>query len=253
MRRFILIFLLLLTLCGFKSSTIYADSNQSQLGQEMVKLGLKFLDNPGDFFFNLHSDNEDFSPLPSFGRIGFRFNGFPTFLPLTWANLNVKAKVLSELGNTPQVDLIGTYGNLLALNSVGGDVKPSFYDYSLGATVSKNMEDGVRLYCGVKYSAVVMDLSFDDPVELGSFSMTRMNFKYSDTTLFTGFMRQSSPETLITAQVGYGLQNNKIVSRIMLSKKHVEYGMDIFPEGVFVFHPFIAWHWYIADKGSNKK
>jgi len=87
----------------------------------MVNLGLKFLDNPGDFFFNLHSDNEDSSPLPASDRFGFRFSGFPTFLPLTWANLNVKAKVLSENGDTPQIDLTGMYGNLLALNAVSGD------------------------------------------------------------------------------------------------------------------------------------
>jgi hypothetical protein len=253
MRRFILILLLLLTSFGFKSSTLYADEfAQSQLGQEMVKLGLKFLDNPGDFFFNLHSDNEDSSPLPASDRFGFRFSGFPTFFPLTWANLNVKAKVLSERDDIPQIDLTGMYGNLLALNAVSGDVKPSFYDYSFGATVSKDMGDGIRLYGGVKYSAVVMDVNFSTPVVLGSFQMSKLDFKYADTFMYTGITRQASPETLVTAQVGYGFQYNKIVARLMLSKKHVEYGMDIFPEGLFVFHPFIAWHWYISDSGKLK-
>jgi hypothetical protein len=253
MRRYIIFFLLLLTSFGFKSSTSYADEfAQSQLGQEMVKLGLKFLDNPGDFFFNLHSDNEDSSPLPASERFGFRFSGFPTFLPLTWANLNFKAKVLSDSGDTPQIDLIGMYGNLLALNAVSGDVKPSFYDYSFGATVSKDMGDGIKLYGGVKYSAVVMDVNFSTPVVLGSFQMSKLDFKFADTLIYTGITRQANPETLVTAQVGYGLQYNKIVARLMLSKKHVEYGMDIFPEGLFVFHPFIAWHWYISDSGKLK-
>jgi len=43
--------------------------------------------------------------------------------------------------------------------------------------------------------------------------------------------------------MGYGFNNKKIAARIMLSKKRLDLGTDIYPEGLFVIHPFIAYHW----------
>lgn len=247
-------YLLSLTLIIFMLFPAYSiaanggdDFANSALGKELVNLGLKFLDNPGDLFFNLHTDNEDFSPVPSDRRGAVRFNFFPTFLPVTWGNLNCKVKILNERGFQPQVDLAGMYGDLLGLRLVpssGQDVRPVFNDYAFGVVVSKGMDAKTRLFGGVKFSSVNMDISFSTPIASGDFQMSSLNFKISDTFFMTGIMHQSSPGTLIVAQVGYGFSYKKFFSRIMSSHRHMEIGMDIYPEGLFVIHPFIAWHWY---------
>lgn len=221
------------------------DFADSALGRELINLGLKFLDNPGDFFFNLHSDNEDFSPLPGSSHGSLRFNFFPTFLPVTWGNLSGKVKIFNERRNMPQIDLAFTYGDLLALRAFdSGDARPQFNDYAVGAVVSKAMDDTTRLFGGVKYSAVNMHVSFSTPVVMGAFQTSAIDFQISDVFLLTGITHQTKPDSAVVAQIGYGFKYNKIVSRIMLSRKHLELGMDIYPEGLFVVHPFMAWHWY---------
>ncbi len=221
------------------------DLSSSPLGKELVNLGMKFLDNPGDFFFNLHSNNEDYSPLPGDRRGSVRFNFFPTFLPVTWGNLAMKYNVKRESARMPQIDLAGSYGDLLALRAVSaGDVKPSFIDYSAGIVASKAVDSRVRLFGGAKYSVVNMDVEFSTPVVSGEFRMDELKFQVADTFIFTGIAHQPTPTKTIVAQVGYGFRYRKIISRVAVSHKHLELGMDIFPEGLFVVHPFLAWHWY---------
>jgi hypothetical protein len=103
-----------LLLCVLLGRPCAADDNISStpFGRELISLGLKFLDDPGDFFFNLHSDNEDFSPVTP-GRHGsVRFNFFPTFIPATWGNLSGKVKLIGEGPNSPEIDFAGMYGLL---------------------------------------------------------------------------------------------------------------------------------------------
>lgn len=220
------------------------DFSSSPVGKELISIGMKFLDNPGDFFYNLHSDNQDFSPVPADRRGAVRFNFFPTFLPLTWGNLSGKVRVLGERASCPQIDIGAMYGDLLALHAVQGDVKPQFTDYAVGVTASKSMDESTQLFGGAKYSAVVMEVAFSTPVVLGDFRMNDLKFTVSDTMLFAGIRHKTGTNKAMVAQVGYGVKYQKIVARVMATHKHLELGMDIFPEGLFVFHPFLAWHWY---------
>lgn len=247
--------LLLVVFLVFPSASFAENNNNnddfasSAIGKELINLGMKFLDNPGDFFFNLHLDNEDFSPVQSDRRGAVRFNFFPTFLPVTWGSLNVKVKVLNDRGYQPQVDLVAMYGDLLALRAIpsGGDgsqeVKPAFSDYAFGAVVSKAVNDKTRLFGGLKFSSVNMDVSFSTPVASGDFKIDSLKFKISDTFFTTGITHQSGPQSQVVAQLGYGFKYKKFYSRIMSSHKHFEIGMDVYPEGLFVIHPFMAWHW----------
>jgi hypothetical protein len=216
---------------------------------EVITLGLKFLDDPGDFFFNLHSSNEDYSPLPSDKNGSVRFNFFPTFFPVTWANLSARANVKRGQGYWPQIDLAGSYGDLLALHAISsGDsensVKPSFNDYSVGIVASKEVEKDTRLFCGLKYSSVQMEVVFSSPIAAGDFRISELKFSMADTFFYSGISHHVGNYRYIVGQLGYGFKYKKIVSRVMVSNKHFEYGMDIFPEGLFVFHPFFGWHWY---------
>jgi hypothetical protein len=144
-----------------------------------TELLTKFLDDPGDFFFNLHTDNEDFSPLPSNRHGSIRFNLLPTFLPMTWINLSLKAKVLNDKGYIPQVDLAGSYGDILALRaleSASADVKPTFNDYSAGIIISKQVNDKTKIFGGFKYFTVNMDVKFLTPISVSSFDVDELNF-----------------------------------------------------------------------------
>ena len=227
------------------STTLYSeDFEDSAIGKELINLGLRFLDNPADLFVNLHSNNEDFSPLPSKKNGAIRFNFFPTFIPLTWGNINFKIKVLNDKGKNPQIDLVALYGDLLLLNQIDADTKPTFSDYSFGAVISKKMDGKTRLYGGIKHSVVNMNIVLSTPSVSGDFEISEIDFKMSDNYIFTGISHEPYPDKFVTAQVGYGLTYKKIVSRLMVSHKHLDIGIDIFPEGLFVFHPFIAWHWY---------
>ena len=215
---------------------------------ELITLGLKFLDDPGDFFFNLHASNEDYSPLPADKHGSFRFNFFPTFIPATWANLSAKAKITNDDGSWPQIDIAGSYGDLLALHALSaGDsensVKPSFSDYSFGIIISKQVEENTRLFGGVKYSSIQMDVAFSSPIASGDFSVSEIKFDMADTFYYSGIAQKTGKDRYIVGQLAYGPKYKKITSRLMVSDKHFEYGMDIFPEGVFVIQPYCGWHW----------
>ncbi|MFH0947711.1 MAG: hypothetical protein V1833_01755 [Elusimicrobiota bacterium] len=241
--------LLLFLLINQSNSLNSQDFQDSAIGKELINLGLKFLDNPGDFFFNLHVNNEDFSPVPADRSGTIRFNLFPAFFPFTWVNLTGKAKLFNEQRVLPQIDLVGQYGDILALRFVSGDVKPSFNDYSIGTVFTKSATDETKLYGGVKYSNVGMNVQFSSAsaIEFGEFRVDELNFKVADVFIFMGLVHQkdvNKPSRLVV-QMGYGFKYKKITSRIMLSKKHLDIGLDIYPEGLFVIHPFIAYHWHI--------
>lgn len=249
-RLLFIIFVLCLLIAASRPSFAKDDFANSAMGQELIDLGIKFLDNPGDFFFNLHSNNEDYSPLPADKNGSIRTNFLPTFMPLTWANLNLKVKILNDNGTLPQIDLIGSYGDILALHALQssfGDVKPSFTDYSVGAVISKASDDKkTKIFGGFKLSTVQMkvQLSSSSVINFGDFHLDHIDFKVSDNFIFTGLYHQTSENTYVVAQAGYGFTYKKIISRIMAGHKHLEVGMDIFPEGLFVIQPFLAWHWY---------
>ncbi len=243
MRNFYTLLLagILILACSARQPARADDFANSPMGKELIDLGLKFLDDPGDFFFNLHTDNEDVSPLPQNRNASVRFNFLPTTLPFTWANLSAKIKLKNDIGYWPQIELNGEYGDILALQAIkssnddGQEIKPSFTDYSIGITASKAMNEQTRLFGGVKFAAVNMDVTFSTPVVLGSFNMPSLHFKVSDTSVYMGLSQKTGDECYTVAQVSYGCNYNKITSRVMLCYPHVEVGLDIFPEGLWSF------------------
>ena len=241
--------LLLLALLSASPAMLAASGFQdTAAGKELVNLGLKFLDDPGDFFFNLHADNEDFSPVPTNKHGDIRWNFFPTTFPLSWVNGNLKVKLLNEKSFVPQIDAVGEYGDMLALHYLpSSDVKPTFKDYSGGLVFSKTVAEGTQFFWGGKLSDITMDvkLSSSSQVKLGEFDLSQVKFDVRDTFAFAGLAHQKNPNnpTRLAAQMGYGFKYKKIVARVMISHAHYQWGIDIFPEGLFVLHPFMAWHW----------
>lgn len=227
----------------------------SDIGKGIVNLGLRFLDNPGDFIFNLHSDNLDCTPVLKNRGGTIRTNFFPTFLPTTWLNLNLKAKVLPE-GKykrwVPQVDLLGQYGRMVAIDVLSQSltqnstetVKPALVDYAIGLIFTKSIEENTRLYAGVKYSNAGVNIKLSSPIEFGAFSMSELNVAVVDYFVITGIENKIKENKYVIAHLGYGLESRKIIARIGWYSKHLELGFNIYPEGLFVIHPFWAYHWY---------
>lgn len=225
------------------------------LGKEVVNLGLRFLDNPGDFVFNLHSDNIDFTPVVENRRGTIRTNFYPTVLPTTWVNLNLKLKVLSDGGYSPwipQVDILGQYGRMLAIDIASNmiaqssteSVKPASFDYTIGLIFTKAVQQNTRLYLGVNYSNATLNIKLDKPIEFSEFRLSELNVAIADYFIFTGIENKLKENKYVVAHLGYGLKSQKIVSRVAWYHKHLELGFNIYPEGLFAVHPFLAWHWY---------
>ncbi|MFH2070415.1 MAG: hypothetical protein ABIJ11_04305 [Elusimicrobiota bacterium] len=234
------------------------DFLSTPIGKEVLNLGLRFLDNPGDFLFNLHSDNLDFTPVLSKRHGTIRTNFYPTTFPLTWFNLNLKVKTISENSYTgwfPQVDIVGQYGRMAAIDmassmsssdssSSSGTVKPQMSDYTAGLLFTKSVDENTRLYAGVNYSNVILSIKMAQPIDFGTGTMSEMNVAVADYFLFTGIENKLGENKYVVAHVGYGFRYQKIVSRVAWYHKHLELGFNIYPEGLFVLHPFMAWHWY---------
>ncbi|MBU0951380.1 MAG: hypothetical protein KKH91_00935 [Elusimicrobia bacterium] len=226
------------------------DFASSDIGKEAINLGLKFLDNPGDFLFNLHSDNVDFTPVIKDKNVTLRTNFYPTTFPTTWLNMNLKVKILSDGGFSPwvpQVDLLGEYGKMAVLDMVASSAtKLSNSDYAIGVVVTKEVAENTRLYAGINYSKTELITNFDKPIEFGAFKLSQLSVNVGDTFIFTGIENQvrEDPPKRVVAHLGYGLKTKKVVSRVAWYTKNLELGFNIYPEGLFVVHPFLAWHWY---------
>lgn len=224
-----------------------------------LEMATKFLDNPADLLFNLHSDMEDSVPVPSYRRAQVRFNLFPSFIPFAWPALNLKVKVLNEKEYWPQIDVQGQYGQNAAVMAAasmmgsstkdGGSsstdtVKPALYDYTVGLILTKKLSDKTRVFFGPKYSYVNLQIKFDKSPIADIPGFIEFNVAQAETFLFWGLEHQTGKDRFVSSQISYGLQYRKLMARVSASSPHVEAGMNIYPEGMLVIHPFMAWHWY---------
>lgn len=252
MKKTIIFFVILVISAGL----LYSDEfYNTPIGKEIVNLGLRFLDNPGDFLFNLHTDNVDFTPVIKEKKGTIRTNFYPTIFPATWANLNVKVKIISDGGIKPwipQIDISAQYGRMIAVDVVSNmmtkdsteTVKSSFQDYCVGIIFTKSVEENTRLYAGFNYSNAFINVKLGEPIEFGAFKMSELDVGVADYFIVTGIENQLRKDKYVVAHLGYGINQGKIVSRVAWYHKHLELGFNIYPEGLFVVHPFMAWHWY---------
>jgi hypothetical protein len=241
----------------FLSNFVYLYSqDMPKLPQELIDLGLDFIENPSDLFFNLQQDIEDCSPLPA-GQLnlpkkyfGLRINVLPTLLPLTFGNISIKARFNKEKDYIPQTGIIGGLGKILILDLIKNLTKdedveipePQNNVYYYGLIISKTFENTI-LYFGIKYSEFLLKVKLPEPVEFYGSTLEEINFKAADTFLLTGIMLPVRKDKSIIAQMAYGLEYKKIVARLSTEYNHLQLGIDIFPEGLLVLHPYIAYRW----------
>lgn len=222
----------------------------------IVEPALKFISNPDDVFYNFHLDNVDYTPVLESKRATLRTNFLTSFLPLTWGNLNLKIKILSDRSYydwMPQIDITSNYGRIIALDIISAVMAdsstdtfkpPTMKDYNIGLLFTKPVSEETRLYAGFNYSVVEMNFEFPEPFEITSeTTLSELNIMRRDYILVTGITNILADDKRIVAYVGYGFKYKKIFSRFSWHYNHLEIGFNIYPEGLLVIHPFLGWHW----------
>lgn len=231
------VFLLFVTLTSF-----IVLSYSQNIPPEIVDLAVSFLENPSDLFFNLQQNIEDNSPLKN-KYFGIRTNLFPTLLPTTLGNLSIKVRFNNETDYIPQIGLAGGYGKMFVLDLIPSDTKPENRNIFASIILSKTFNDHI-IFGGLKYSESLLKINFPEPIEFipGS-TMSEINFKMNDIFWYTGILANVSKKKSIVAQMAYSPKYKKIVARLGADYNNLELGFDFFPEGMFVFHPYWAYHW----------
>ncbi|MFQ3675731.1 MAG: hypothetical protein SNJ64_04230 [Endomicrobiia bacterium] len=241
--------ILVLSMLIFCSTYAISDDNSGPLSgmpAEVIDFALNFVENPGDLFFSLEQSMEDVSPLNK-KWFGIRTNIFPTLLPFTLGNLSFKVRFNNETKNFPQIGIAAGYGKILALDMMPREKDtpvPENVNYYYGMTLSKTFEEKATVYLGAKYSQALLSVKLSSPVAIiGESKLSEINFKIDDVFYFTGITIKTSPKRTVVAQMAYGPKYKKIVARVGVEGPSVEFGLDIFPEGLLVLYPYWAYHW----------
>jgi len=190
-----------------------------------------FVSAPASALMEFHNYNADMFPLPKNKHFSARINMWPPF-SIIFNGVGMKAKLISEgkfNPNVPQVDIVGTFGTILALSAFNDpDIKPSYNDYTLGINVAKSVDEKTRLYWGI-YNASV-NYSIKVTSSASNSASLDISGRTDDTYIGTGIEYHTRPDKFIYVQTAYGLNTNTIVNRIGMWYGFWEIGLNIFPE-----------------------
>ena len=244
MKRIIIVTAAALSLCGPAFATIDWESKGMQMAGEIIS-------NPAAFFYDFQQDLEGTTPLPPGKRFGVQTGIFPTAVPLTYINGSGKYRLLGEgrlAPGVPQVDLIGGFWDMLAAKMATKDSKTidsaKFGGYYMGAIVSSSVSPKVRTFWGYKRSVMKAKLAFkagEEPDFLGT-KVTSFNTGFNDDFFIAGIETPKGVSKLWSMQLNYGLKTQTISSKVSWYGKYFELGLNIYPEGVLVFHPVWNFH-----------
>jgi len=244
MKRLILIFLSLFLIKGVAFATIDWESKGMQIAGEIIA-------NPAGFFYDFQQDLEATTPLPPGKTFGIQTGLFPTTIPMTYTNVSGKFRLHGEgriAPGVPQVDLIGGYWDMLAAKMATKDSQTidsaKFGGYYMGAIVSSSVSPRVRTFWGYKHSVLKAKLDFK-PGEEPDFLGTKVNSfdtGFKDDFLIAGIETPKGVSKLWSIQLNYGLKTQTFASKVSWYGKYFELGLNIYPEGVLVFHPVWNFH-----------
>jgi hypothetical protein len=244
MKRLILTFLALFIVKSPAFATIDWESKGMQIAGEIIA-------NPAGFFYDFQQDLESTTPLPPGKTFGIQTGLFPTTVPMTYVNGSGKIRLHGEgriAPGVPQVDLIGGYWDMLAAKMATKDSKTidsaKFGGYYMGAIVSSSVSPRVRTFWGYKRSVLRAKLDFK-PGEEPDFLGTKVNSfdtGFKDDFLIAGIETPKGVSKLWSMQLNYGLKTQVFSSKVSWYGKYFELGLNIFPEGVLVFHPVWNFH-----------
>ncbi|HAT72427.1 MAG TPA: hypothetical protein DCS63_06390 [Elusimicrobia bacterium] len=244
MKRLTLTFLALFIVKSTAFATIDWESKGMQIAGEIIA-------NPAGFFYDFQQDLESTTPLPPGKSFGIQTGLFPTLIPMTYANVSGKYRLHGEgriAPGVPQVDLIGGYWDMLAAKMATKDSETidsaKFGGYYMGAIVSSSVSPRVRTFWGYKHSVLRAKLDFkagQEPDFLGT-KVNSFDTGFKDDFLIAGIETPKGVSKLWSMQLNYGLKTQVFSSKVSWYGKYFELGLNIFPEGVLVFHPVWNFH-----------
>jgi len=244
MKRFIFALAALFCLGGVSHAEIDWESKGMQMVGEIMA-------NPAGFFYDFQQDLESTTPLPPGKSFGLQTGLFPTTIPMTYTNVSGKLRLHGEgrlAPGVPQVDLIGGYWDMLAAKMATKDSdtvdSAKFGGYYMGAIVSSSVSPRVRTFWGYKRSVLRAKLDFkagEEPELLGT-KINSFDTGFKDDFLIAGIETPKGISKLWSMQLNYGLNTQTFSSKVSWYGKYFELGLNIFPEGVLVFHPVWNFH-----------
>lgn len=244
MKRLILTFLALFIVKSSAFAAIDWTAKGMQIAGEIVA-------NPAGFFYDFQQDLESTTPLPPGKTFGIQTGLFPTTIPMTYVNGSAKLRLHGEgriAPGVPQVDLIGGYWDMLAAKMATKDSETidsaKFNGYYVGAIMSSSVSPRVRTFWGYKHSALKAKLDFkagEEPEFLGT-KVNSFDTGFKDDFLIAGIETPKGTSKLWSMQLNYGLNTQTFSSKVSWYGKYFELGLNIFPEGVLVFHPVWNFH-----------
>jgi len=244
MKRLILILLGLFLV----KSPAFASIDWESKGMQMVG---EIMANPAGFFYDFQQDLEATTPLPPGKRFGVQTSLFPTTIPMTYANVSAKLRLHGEgriAPGVPQLDLIGGYWDMLAAKMATKDSdtidSAKFGGYYAGAIMSTSVSPRVRTFWGYKHSVLKAKLDFkagEEPELLGT-QVNSFDTGFKDDFFVAGIETPKGIGKLWSIQLNYGVKTQTFSSKVSWYGKYFELGLNIFPEGVLVFHPVWNFH-----------
>ena len=244
MKRLILILLGLFLV----KSPAFASIDWESKGMQMVG---EIMANPAGFFYDFQQDLEATTPLPPGKRFGLQTSLFPTTIPMTYTNVSAKLRLHGEgriAPGVPQLDLIGGYWDMLAAKMATKDSETidsaKFGGYYAGAIMSTSVSPRVRTFWGYKHSVLKAKLDFkagEEPELLGT-QVNSFDTGFKDDFFVAGIETPKGIGKLWSIQLNYGLKTQTFSSKVSWYGKYFELGLNIFPEGVLVFHPVWNFH-----------
>ncbi len=244
MKRLILTFLVLF----FVKSTAFAKIDWTSKGMQIAG---EIVANPAGFFYDFQQDLEGTTPLPPGKTFGFQTGLFPTLIPMTYTNVSGKVRLHGEgriAPGVPQVDLIGGYWDMLGAKLATKDSQTidsaKFGGYYVGAIASASVSPRVRTFWGYKHSVLDAKLKFKpgEEVDFLGTKVNSFNTGFRDDFLIAGIETPKGVSKLWSIQLNYGLKTQVFSSKVSWYGKYFELGLNIYPEGVLVFHPVWNFH-----------
>jgi len=244
MKKLILILLALFLVKSPAFAAIDWESKGMQIAGEIIA-------NPAGFFYDFQQDLEATTPLPPGKSFGIQTSLFPTTIPMTYTNASLKLRLHGEgriAPGVPQLDLIGGYWDMLAAKMATKDSETvdsaKFGGYYAGAIMSTSVSPRVRTFWGYKRSVLKAKLDFkagQEPEFLGT-KVNSFDTGFKDDFFIAGIETPKGISKLWSIQLNYGLNTQTFSSKVSWYGKYFELGLNIYPEGVLVFHPVWNFH-----------
>ncbi|HAW49600.1 TPA: hypothetical protein DCX16_01415 [bacterium] len=237
MKKFLFLFLIpSLVFAGFKEWG----------AEKAIDLATRF----DEVLFDLEIDSSDLSGLPKDKRFKLSFNLLPFTIPPIFPNISIKGRVFKEKKRMPQVAFSLNYGEILGLRlaeKIDDVERARCYTYGAGLILKKTLKSDISLFSGVKKIGGKSEVFLKEKgTGTGWFSLEDIpiNVRLNEYAFFTGLYILRGKNGFWSVTSGIIPGKKKLFSKIELGfRKHWVFGLGIYPEGTFVFHPTLGLRW----------